>query len=236
MASSRRVVVGAVLLMASVQYFAAELIAASAWHDPPYNWRDDYISDLGAVECGPHICSPYHAVIGTSLVLHACVVLLATGLLSGMISSRGARSTVGALVVVHAAGNLIVAYSPLRPISDLNRLHYFGAALAICGGIAAIGLVGVVCLRGPGRRVFGVLSVAVGTVSLVALLLVRWNATRDEGLPDGLLERMAVDPIVVWCVVTGAVLLVTTYRRASVCGPDASGYRENRKPTEGRQP
>lgn len=210
MESQRRVVAGAVLLVLSVQYFAAEMYAAAAWDDPRYSWTRNYISTLGTSACGPDVCSPHHAVGNASLVVHAGVVLVATALLSPLVAPRICRWAARALVVVHASGSLIVAAAPVRIDGGSNDLHYFGAALVIIGGFSAIIVVGIASLLDPHRRAFGAFSVAAGALSLVGLVVLRWNSTQDAGLPDGLLERTAVDPIIGWGVLTGVVLLVAT--------------------------
>src|SRR5699024_10712098 len=147
------------LLMCTAQYFVAELIAASAWTDPSYSWTRDYISELGAVQCDPDTCSPYHLVVQFSLVLHGFLVVAAAALLLSWFPSRIVRLALGLLAAVHVAGNLVVASAPLSPTSGANTVHYLGSAVGICSGIALVGLVGLLDLAAAHQsRVHGIFS------------------------------------------------------------------------------
>lgn len=212
MAGRRRVTAGAVVLVCSLQYFLAEQIAAGAWRDPAYSWTRDYISELGAVECGKQVCSPLHVVVPASLALQAALVVSAAALLSSLARTRAVRGLVRSLAAVHAVGDVIVAAFPWQPEPGANTLHYLGAALAATGGVALMVVLGADALRVPRRRAYGALSLCCALVSLAALVLLRWNTTYDAGLPDGLLERLAIDPIVVWLAGTGLALLYATTR------------------------
>jgi hypothetical membrane protein len=71
--------------LSSLQYFVAQVIAASAW-EPPYSWRLNAISDLGAVGCGPFdgrsVCSPLNGVMNASFILLGLAMTAGSVLLS----------------------------------------------------------------------------------------------------------------------------------------------------------
>lgn len=201
-----RVVSGAVLLLLTAQYFVGEAVAAATWVAPVYSWSGNYISDLGATSCSATVCSPGHAVMNATFAVHATLVLLAVTLLAPLLPSRRIRLTVWVLFMLNALGNVLVAVFALDPAAGGDdRGHYVGAVLAIAGGVVAITFVGVVCVRDPRRRMFGALTLVCGGIALVGLVLLQTGSSR---LPAGTLERLAVDPIIVWYVLTGVILLV----------------------------
>lgn len=205
---------GALALVCVAQYFAAEAVAASAWHDPPYSWTENYISALGAATCSTRICSPEHVVVEASLLLHAALVLAAAALLGGMLGSSLVRRIVGGLVGLHALGNVVVALVPMSPVVGPSPVHYIAAAIGMTAGIAMVLVVGVAGLLGPERRsAHGVFSLVCGGIALASTLVLRWASVRDNGLPLGVLERIAVDPIVVWLIATGGILLTLSVLR-----------------------
>src|SRR4051794_39648802 len=57
----RHPLTGPLVWVLSIQYFVVQIVVAFAWN-PPYSWRLDAISDLGATTCGQfdgrHVCSP----------------------------------------------------------------------------------------------------------------------------------------------------------------------------------
>lgn len=209
MSSRRRVLAGAFSLICVLQYFVAEVIAAAAWHGPRYSWMQDYISELGATDCGPDLCSPNHLAVEISVIAHACLVVVAMLCLSELFLSRRSRVAIRWLVCLHATGNLIMARYPLSN-QGANDVHYLGAALAIIAGILLVATAGIVQYREQNRHVYAVFSLVCSSVAVAGLVLVRWNATEDLGMPSGLLERMSVDPLVLWYAVTGVVLAVVT--------------------------
>ena len=82
---------GIAWIAATLQYFAAQGVAATAWH-PPYSWSGNYISDLGNTACGPfavphgasmYVCSPRHALMNGSFVVLGALFVTGTLLLRG---------------------------------------------------------------------------------------------------------------------------------------------------------
>ncbi|MEY2847932.1 MAG: hypothetical protein RI885_597 [Actinomycetota bacterium] len=224
-------VVTGVILTLGVFYFIGELAAAALWQAGPYSFRFDYISDLGAVVCrdaaesparaadagtgGRAVCSPGNLFMNGAFVLQGVVTavggLLATHLL---LPHRAVRWVVTVLLLVSAIGSVMVGIFPGSfgmPPTGLNRLHWLGAAMAILGGNLGIVVFGISALwRGP--RIWAVFAIVAGTVGLVALFCFRSPVERMLG--SGLLERLAVDPIIVWVIATGVMLLVRSRRHA----------------------
>ncbi|MFY0407062.1 DUF998 domain-containing protein [Solicola sp. PLA-1-18] len=193
-----RLLTGAAVLVLVAQYAVAEVVAALAWTGGRYDWADDYVSDLGAVPCRPGGCSSLWWLFDASLVLHASLVLTAALLLSPLVG-RGRRAVL-ALFVVTALGNALVGLFPLGADGG-DTTHYVGAVLAIGGASLAVGLVGVLCVRRPGRRAYGWVTLACAATGLAGIVALGLDA------PPGLGERVAIWPIVAWYVGTGVLLL-----------------------------
>ncbi|MEO6086259.1 MAG: DUF998 domain-containing protein [Umezawaea sp.] len=171
---------GLVAVLTGVQYLVLEAVAAAAWHDPPYRYAVNYISDLGAAG------SPLAWVMNTAFVVQG-MGFLVLGLAIAAQLRGPRRFLVAGLAVAHAVGNVLVA---AFPSSTGSGFHLAGAVLAIGGGNLAALFVGL-----RGLPVLGLVSV---------LLLGRIGA----GEIDGLWERGGVYSITAWEIVFGVVLLV----------------------------
>lgn len=150
--------VGAVMWIAGpVQYLIAQLVAQAAWRTP-YSWKVNPLSDLGAVRCQRtgsgyplprYVCSPLHGVVNASVI--ALGILLAGGVLltgscwgSGVVS-RGARI----LLMVGAAGSVMVGLVP----EDANlSLHVLAAFVGIVVGSCGFVLAGLIRRGSPLSR------------------------------------------------------------------------------------
>lgn len=217
-------IVTGVILSLGIVYFVGELAAASLWGGGTYSFRFDYISDLGAVVCrgvdGEAICSPGNLFMNGAFVLQGFVTgvggVLATHLL---LPHRAVRWIVTVLLLVSATGSVLVGFFHGTfglPPTGLNRIHWLGAAMAIFGGNLGILVFGISALwRGP--RSWAVFAIVAGTVGLFALFSFR--SPLEELLGSGLLERLAVDPIIVWVIATGIMLLVRSRRHARLLAP-----------------
>ena len=168
------------------------------------------LSDLGAVGCQRtgtgyplprYVCSPLHGVMNASVV--ALGVLLAGGVLltarcwgSG-IASRGARS----LLIVAAAGSVLVGLVP----EDVNPgLHLLGAFLGIAVGNCGFILAGLLRRASPLGRLRP-LTLPLSIPAIAATVLLFTGCTPAAGF--GGMERLALYPLRCWMVIAGIYLL-----------------------------
>lgn len=215
-------VVGALCWLLSFQEVIVQYLVASAW-PRPYNYWDHYISDLGNTICrfalnsdGSHryICSPWHQAINASFITLG--VLVAIGVVLTWRSwPRRPVSTAGLVLVGTAAvGVVIIGLEP-------ENVHFWVHALTgfVTFPAQNIGMIllGIALL--DIRQSVGVFSVSCGSVGLVATALYFSPAYLD-GLGVGVLERLAVDPAVVWLVVVGVWLAARSL-------PVPAGFRGN---------
>ena len=193
--------VGAVMWIAGpVQYLIAQLVAQAAWRTP-YSWMVNPLSDLGAVHCQRtgsgyplprYVCSPLHGIVNASVI--ALGILLAGGVLltascwGGGVVSRAARI----LLIVGAAGSVIVGLVP----EDVNlSLHVLGAFAGIVVGSCGFVLAGLV------RRSSQLGRLRPVTLPLSILAMTAAVLLFTGGIPAGdfgAVERLAVFPLRCW--------------------------------------
>ncbi|MFJ3903947.1 DUF998 domain-containing protein [Streptomyces sp. NPDC090025] len=205
---------GAVILVVNtVQWIAAEAVAAAAWTAPPYSYAANYISDLGVPDCGAkfqgrELCSPLHPLMNASFALEG--LLFATGivLLSRLVTGRARRVFV-ALAVTHGAAMVLVGLFHGSADGPDYRLFIHGGAAAVgilCANSVAI-LAGA--LRNLGLPpVYRACSVAVGVLGLLSEALVGVSPSTA-----GAFERGGVYSWLLWSAVTGLLLLAGRLRR-----------------------
>jgi hypothetical membrane protein len=211
--------IGAIAWIAGpVQFVIVQLVVQSSWHTS-YSWTANAISDLGAARCGrfagppvQYVCSPLHAVMNASTVVLAVLVALG-GLLAGAAWGSGVVSLAArGLILVAAAGDALVGFSP----EDVHPgLHLLGAFMAIGVGNAALILAGLIRRTSPlGQLRPFTVPLSVLAMAATWLTFVRWT----PGVGSGGMERMAVFPLLYWLLVAGVCLLSGTPVRDTPCG------------------
>lgn len=197
-ATSRAVVVGAVLWLVSIMVFVDQLIAQAA-STRPYSMATNLISDLGVTACGPAICSPLHGFMNATFVaVGFCHVLGAMATYRAW--PRRAATGLGILAVA-GVGLIVAGLSP----ENLNAAgHDVGALVGLIALNAAMLVLGWSIL--PTERWLARLTYGAGIVGFVGLGLL----LSGTGPPVGLDERIADYPGTAMVVVLGAYLLVAT--------------------------
>jgi hypothetical membrane protein len=181
----------------SFQFFIAEIVAASGWKTPPYSWRLNAISDLGATGCGlfddeRFVCSPLHSLMNASLVLLGLGMVIGSVLLYLQLR----RSRVGfSLMATAGVGAILVG---IFPEDSIFWAHIVGQDLAFVFGNIALIVFGLT-LRFP--RWFKWYSIASGSVALVALFL--FLSHHRFFLELGGMERVVAYPLIIWLIVAG---------------------------------
>jgi hypothetical membrane protein len=203
---------GAILyIVGVVQFLIANVVTQLLWGPPTYSLLNNYISDLGAVNCGEwggrDICSPGHVIFNVSIVLLGIFLIIGTLLLRTAFPARSPRTIGLAILILSGFGAIGVGLSP----EDVNlTIHSLSAALAFVGGGLALIVLGVAMFRDTrwdGYRAYSMLS---GLVALIAFILF---FTHNYGpLGVGGMERLIVAPILLWALVVGIHLVrIPTY-------------------------
>jgi hypothetical membrane protein len=195
-----------------LQFLAAMIVTQLAWSNPSYSLTQNYISDLGAVNCGTFggrsICSPWHLVFDVSIVLLGALLIFGVLLIPTAFPNRRSRTVGLGLFALAGCGAIGVGLSP----EDVNlTVHQIVALLAFAGGALALIVLGIAMFRDTrwdGYRGYTMLS---GLFTLVALGLFvakswQWGGLWADLGPGGI-ERLIVAPILLWVLVASIHLL-----------------------------
>lgn len=209
--------VAGLLLIGSLQYFAAEYIAAQAWSTVPYSWSRNDISDLGVPECSlagenglnRTICSPLYWVMNAGFLIQAVIVGVSLFVIWNDIPKK-IRKSIGILSALYIVGISMVALFPGTIAEEFGGdrvraiMHTAGAVLAIIGGNLLAVFSGYSFRRK--HKGYGTISMLLGTTGIAASIFLVFG--QNFGLGPGGIERVAVNTIVFWLIFTGGWLLM----------------------------
>lgn len=208
MAAARRLAVftdkypllGPLIWLLSLQYFAVQVVTAAAWPYPGYSWTHNLISDLGNTSCGSYagrpVCSPQHALMNASFILLGLTMALGALLIYQEFRESRASLLGFSLMALAGAGTVLVG---LFPENTISLMHDIGAALALVIGNVSLLVLALALKRlPPALRLYSGLT---GVITLVAFLLFRLQLYL--GLGQGAMERLVSYPQTVWLIVFG---------------------------------
>ncbi|MEV6560737.1 DUF998 domain-containing protein [Nocardia sp. NPDC051756] len=216
---------GAALLFLTITYYLAELIVGGRWHDAnPYSWSANMISDLGVPECfgdmaqygattPRYICSPWHALMSAEFVLLGVLVLAAALLLTPLLPKTRAARSIPYLALINCLGIVLVGVFPgsAGEVPDGNHLravlHPAGAYLELLSGLAIMIIIARLYRT---HRAYTATTLALIAITVIGMLTSL--APEHLGLGAGTAERLAIDPFVVWRIITGVVLFLALPR------------------------
>ncbi|MBX3098387.1 MAG: DUF998 domain-containing protein [Salinibacterium sp.] len=220
---------GIAFLSAAVAYLLAETVAAAAWVSPRYDYAMNYISDLGVPGCGieysgRYLCSPFAPLMNAGFIVDGVLFMVASFLLARHLSRRW-RGIFLTVAVLHGVGNVIVGLFDETTGSlaaGLPHTHVIGATLAILFGNVTAIVAGSWGIR-AGHRI-GWVALALGIVGVIAFAVL---AVDGLGMPEGLVERVAVYPITSFELLAGAVAVLASGRMSArtVAGPLPVDFR-----------
>lgn len=183
---------GAVCWIATLAYFVVQPIVAAPWQ-PPYSYVTNTISDLGTTS------SPRHLLMNIIFVVVGLLKAAGAYLLRDYWPQQRLATWGLVFVGLSGLGGVLVGLAP----SDVNlAVHAIGALLQLPGAIAPL-LLGLATLRQ--RQKERVFSIAVGLLGTLASVLFFVGAAAGSG--NGALERLGFDPLTVWVIVMGVVVL-----------------------------
>ena len=200
------------LLVGPVIYLAAEALSALAWTNPAYSYLHNWISDLGSTTQGEFqgrlVNSPLHDVMNAGFILQGALFALGTVLLARYLPGKLHAATAGIGTVVGLGYVLLgIFHGSADAAADGSlALHFTGAGIAILGANVLALVLGIHWWRNPATRRLGHASAPLGAVGLVATIVL--VASFGTDLPSGLIERLAVYPIVLWQIRVALQLLL----------------------------
>ncbi|HCE60742.1 MAG TPA: hypothetical protein DER11_04995 [Janibacter terrae] len=198
-----RLRLGGLLLLLAVLYLLGEAWAVGGWQGRPDSWTRDAISALGVPEVmwtdADRAESTRHGAMNATFVVSGVRVALAALVLAPWVPRW--RWAVLPLAVVHGLGVVVVGLVPTGLTSDRANGHGTGAVLAIVGGtLLLVALTIALARRYPALAGWAAVCALVSCAGIVLM----WTGVVGFGLA----ERLAVDAVIVWQVVAGAVLLL----------------------------
>ncbi|MDF0531235.1 rhomboid family intramembrane serine protease [Tsukamurella sp. 8F] len=211
-AAATRERVGAGAWLATLVFFPAQAVAQAAT-TTRYSVVDHYVSDLGAVHCGPvdlgryhnDICSPLHLAMNLGFIATGLAIIVGAALLYPSWPAGRARIWGSALLAAGGIGKVVAGLSP----EDVAPLaHLAGGFLSMPLATAGVFVLSRAMWR-P-RRGMAVVGLVCGTTSVTGLVLAGF-AAQGAGIGVGATERLAAYPTVTWLGIVGASLLVDRF-------------------------
>ncbi|SDS95571.1 DUF998 domain-containing protein [Microlunatus soli] len=200
---------GVICWIGTAVFFVGQAIA-QAWVRAPYSMIDNYVSDLGAVDCGSvsvgiyraQVCSPLHGFMNAGFVLTGVGIVLGTLLLRPLWPTGRWRTAATVLLVLGGVGKIIAGMSP----EDLCPVAHLGGAV-FSGPVATIGVLVLARAVGAEHRVLARILLGCGLVGVAGLLLSA-AASQGIGLGVGITERIAAYPTIIATTLAGGWLLI----------------------------
>lgn len=203
---------GALLWLIGVVEFVVGMIVTQLGWTTSYSLSQNYISDLGAVHCGPisgrYVCSPWYEVFNLSIILLGLLLIFGAFLLRTAFRARGSRTVGLGLLVVGGLGSIGVGLFP----EDVNlTVHTFSALIAFSAANLALIVLGLAMFRDTRWQGYRAFTVLCGLVGLVALFLFAGKAYQWGGFwadwGAGGIERTIVAPTMLWALLASIHLL-----------------------------
>ncbi|MFE5725056.1 DUF998 domain-containing protein [Streptomyces erythrochromogenes] len=204
--------IGGLLWLASaVQTAVVSRLASARLHSP--DLARDMVSTLGAADCshldGRWVCSPMSTAVNLSWALAAVGLGAGVLLVRPLLRPGRRRSLAVALVLLAAAGTVVIAASPydVRPAP-----HYAGAfAALLCGNLAVTVLAPLLSDTGALPRWWGRCGRTIGCLGLAGGVC--FGVELHGHVFQGGFERIAIWPLVLWVLASGLRLAFHRPRR-----------------------
>jgi hypothetical membrane protein len=215
--TSRRSVIGALLLIiGAIGFVSAEAVAADRWTDPKYNYRLDYISDLGNPV--PHdfvfehtVNSPWHFVMNAGFVTQGILFAIATVLLYNLFRGRS-RFVILGCGIIHGIGMLLAGVFHQQSVNAVEMAIHWVGAYGIIFGPIGVALVGVLGRRAGAPAWYRATSAVLGFGAILSGLALAYIPAVRTITGGGALERITMYGLFTWQVVTGVSLLIKAGR------------------------
>lgn len=203
---------GIVLTLSGILFLVLEFISASAWKNPAYNYATYWMSDLGVpIETGvaKHIVnSPWYALMNLNFVSFGVLLIVGFLLIASLFEKKKAfRMTI--LTFIYAFGPIIIGTFPGYEFS-LQFMHPIGAMFTIIGGSLHAITTGRYLGRILNSRMYQAISIVLAIIAATGFVI-----TLTQSYPDniqGIIERTCIYPVIIWPVITGAMLLTKSGR------------------------
>ncbi|MGO0604448.1 DUF998 domain-containing protein [Brevibacterium linens] len=196
-------------------------IPAALMSEGGYSFARQPISHLGMTGCGDwgdaetpiEVCSPAHPFVnGVSIIAGSMLAIIAFIWHDWIAPTRWGRC--GSFML--AAGGMLLAGTGMVPADIDPRLHaVFGIGGSVIQNLGLLAA-GIAMVRWPEKRRigpvdFGGLTLGLGVFGLTGTLFLAAPDSWD--LPDGIVERAASYPLLIWFILAGWMQLRDASRR-----------------------
>jgi hypothetical membrane protein len=199
------------ILLGPLVSWLAEFVTAAAWQDPPYAPLHHWVSHLGLTgppqtAFGQAANSPLGAVMDTGWVVYG--ILLVVGVFLVFDPRKGVRPVIVMILAVLAGvGVCLVGVfqgSNANVDNGLIAFHTFGAqSVMLAGNVMAI-VVGAGGARIGLSRSRSIVSIALGTVGLIAFPVFLADVYTGWMWNVGMFERAVIYPIMIGHALLGS--------------------------------
>ncbi|WP_030160877.1 DUF998 domain-containing protein [Streptomyces sp. NRRL S-244] len=173
------------------------------------NLVEHIISALGDTRCGLvggfRFCSPWHEAADIAWIIGGVCLIVGALLNAAVFPPDRLRNLAFGVLAVSGVGLVSTGFNPynLRP-----AVHLLSAGTCFfCGAVGVLLLGGM--LRQAHRPYWGAAGILCGVTSIVSATL---TALRPDPYVQGLFERIAAWPSVVWVICFGTYIAVSTRR------------------------
>jgi hypothetical protein len=224
--STHRVVGALLLIVGAVVFVAAEACAAAGWTDPSYNYRFDFISDLGNpvphdLVFGHTVNSPWYFAMNFGFVSQGILFGAATVLLYRAFPGRP-RFVVLVCGMLHGIGMVIAGVFNQQSVNGVEMAIHWLGAYGIVFGPVAVALVGVLGGQAGAPAWYRAVSVVLGLGGILSGLALVSIPALQTVIGGGAMERIAMYGLFAWQLITGAFVLLDARLQLSSWAPRKS--------------
>ena len=181
----------AILWFASFMwFFVAQIIVAGAWENPPYNWREQNVSDLG------QFGYPLSILMNIAFFLQGAAMAVGVWLIKIIWHKIFLPSIARTMLALSGVGFIIVGLTPYNVIPIIHSI--FGAFPVMLFSSAGLILAGLAKSR-ENFGSFWVVTIVIGLVCLASGLL--FFTGHDGLIGRGAMERIWIYAPLVWTLI-----------------------------------
>ena len=198
---------GILLLLGGFSFFIFEFITSIFWVSPTYSYLRNYVSDLGVPVIsstnGYQFSSPMYGLMNFNFSLLALTILVGSIFFYFSLTIKRKRIYL-ILVILTTLGLLFIANFPGYNWIGIAG-HQIGAILCLFSAAINAILTSPAIGKQYNKPIYTIVSSTLGIISLIGIII-----TLSQVYPasiTGLIERMAIYPIILLQITTGILML-----------------------------
>ena len=203
---------GIALISGGILFFILEFITSLFWTNSTYNYLRNYVSDLGvpvpSMTNGQSFVSPMYGLMNFNFVLLASLILIGSIFFYFSLNIKR-KNTYLVLTILTSLGLLMIASFPGYKWLGIAG-HQIGAMLTLFSAAINAIITSSQIGRKFNSRLYQVVTIILGIIALIGIII-----TLVQNYPasiTGLIERIAIYPVILMQIVTGSLMLYIAYR------------------------